>query len=462
METKTGVVTTSSAKATTTLEDRTPVVPLPDTPQGMLAVGPRVTFHFVQNYNKANSYDYYDVVNIDGTSYIAIKDVPANTPITNEEYWVKWNDPNAQMELLQSIVEEFDSRITDNSNNIVKNTGDISSINESLPTKVVVNKQCSLAIIGDSWTDGFNGVSGQNYGYADYIRDWDTFKSVDKYSYGGVGYVQTKDGKNFSTLADDLIASGNHYDKILFYGSINDLGYTGTMVQSAEPIWDKVREAFPNADIYCGFNISKNFEYSDFIAYFNLVATAENHGLIPITNSAVWLYALPFFTSDNFHLTRSGYQILARNIIAEMVGGSAPKYGGYYNINSLITNFNDKVRQPYSSYNTIAYTGNGKRKLTLYINHNCAKGETVCTLPTYILPVYNDVYNIGINTAFGTSLNVTSSDYSDYYIDVSGNLICNTDGATQDKSTIITLFYDTDDMIPYANNFGQYPAISLS
>ena len=110
--TKTVNVETTNAHASTTLTDTTPTVPLPDTPQGLMVIGPQVTLHFVEDeWNQANTYDYYDVVQVDGTSYIAVQDVPANTPITNTDYWAKWNDPNQQVELMQETISQYDARI---------------------------------------------------------------------------------------------------------------------------------------------------------------------------------------------------------------------------------------------------------------------------------------------------------------------------------------------------------------
>ena len=117
--TKTVNVETTNARASTTLTDTTPTVPLPDTPQGLMVIGPQVTLHFVEGeWDEANTYDYYDVVQVDGTSYIAVQDVPAGTEITNTEYWAKWNDPNAQVKLLQDTVNGFDGRINQNTTNI--------------------------------------------------------------------------------------------------------------------------------------------------------------------------------------------------------------------------------------------------------------------------------------------------------------------------------------------------------
>ena len=88
-----------------------PVAP----PMGLRAIGPRITFHFAGEWNAETSYVLYDVVRVNGTSYIAnkiniAKGVDPETD--NNAHWVKWNDPNAQVELLQQTVNNFDGRIT--------------------------------------------------------------------------------------------------------------------------------------------------------------------------------------------------------------------------------------------------------------------------------------------------------------------------------------------------------------
>lgn len=88
-----------------------PVTP----PMGLRAVGPRITFHFVGEWDAETSYVLYDVVRVNGTSYIANKITIAkgmNPETDNSVHWVKWNDPNAQVELLQQTVNGFDGRIT--------------------------------------------------------------------------------------------------------------------------------------------------------------------------------------------------------------------------------------------------------------------------------------------------------------------------------------------------------------
>ncbi|WP_400250137.1 hypothetical protein [Methanomethylophilus alvi] len=110
--TKTGTIETENALVRTNVTDKTPTVPLPDTPQGMMVIGPQVTLKFIEDeWSNENTYDYYDVVQSNGTSYIAVQDVPVGTALTDTEYWAKWNDPNAQVKLMQDTINMFDSRI---------------------------------------------------------------------------------------------------------------------------------------------------------------------------------------------------------------------------------------------------------------------------------------------------------------------------------------------------------------
>lgn len=100
-----------------------PVAP----PLGMRAVGPRITFHFAGEWNAETSYVLYDVVRVNGTSYIANKISIAkgvNPETDNNVHWVKWNDPNAQVELLQQTVNGFDARITEAETEAMNAAGD--------------------------------------------------------------------------------------------------------------------------------------------------------------------------------------------------------------------------------------------------------------------------------------------------------------------------------------------------
>lgn len=111
---------TDNAVVAGTVTDRQMVIPdVP--PQGLMSVGPRVTPNYIKEpWSALNSYVYFDVVrDVAGSSYVAIKPlVPAGTELTDEDYWFKWSDPNAQLNELEQIVKLYDGRISQNASAI--------------------------------------------------------------------------------------------------------------------------------------------------------------------------------------------------------------------------------------------------------------------------------------------------------------------------------------------------------
>ena len=104
---------TDNAVVSGTVTDRQMIIPeVP--PQGLMSVGPRVTPNFIKEpWSKLRSYNFFDVVkDVAGSSYIAIKPVvPTNTELTDEEFWFKWSEPNAELYELQEIVRTYEQRI---------------------------------------------------------------------------------------------------------------------------------------------------------------------------------------------------------------------------------------------------------------------------------------------------------------------------------------------------------------
>lgn len=111
---------TDNAVVSGTVTDRQVIIPeVP--PQGLMSVGPRVTPNFIKEpWSKLRSYNFFDAVkDTAGSSYIAIKPVvPTNTELTDEEFWFKWSDPDAQLNELQEIVKTYNERISQNASAI--------------------------------------------------------------------------------------------------------------------------------------------------------------------------------------------------------------------------------------------------------------------------------------------------------------------------------------------------------
>lgn len=138
---------TDNAVVSGTVTDRQMIIPeVP--PQGLMSVGPRVTPNFVKDpWSKLRSYNFFDVVkDVAGSSYIAIKPVvPTNTELTDEEFWFKWSDPDAQLNELQEIVKTYNERISQNASAI---TAEVARATAAEVTKAPVNHASEETVYG--------------------------------------------------------------------------------------------------------------------------------------------------------------------------------------------------------------------------------------------------------------------------------------------------------------------------
>lgn len=312
---KQSVLQTPTAKATTVLEDTDAVLPLPDMPQGVMALGPRVTLNFITSgYNPANSYDYYDVVNVDGTSYIATQDVPANTPIANTDYWVKWNDPNAQFALLQSTVQTFDSRITNNETQIEQNATDISELD------TIVNDGKYLCL-GDSWVAG-----GEIAGIIAARKNLDLVnKAVSGASFTAfTGYVKTIDEEVDEAVS--AVGDPNLVELITLVASVNDVSHHDEISQSqlntaVGNTLKSIKTKFPNAEIIFAADAPYSTDFLSLSHYYYSVSQMQRIAYyqgVTFVNLMGMFNSVDFYKEDNLHPNPAGYGFVASSLL----GGS--------------------------------------------------------------------------------------------------------------------------------------------
>lgn len=81
-------------------------------------VGLRYVPFIYGEWDKTKEYESLVVVLYNGDSYISKRPVPINTEITNEEYWVKTSDFNAQLANVQSDIDEMQELINESNNKI--------------------------------------------------------------------------------------------------------------------------------------------------------------------------------------------------------------------------------------------------------------------------------------------------------------------------------------------------------
>ena len=74
-------------------------------------IGARYAPQFMGAWDKANEYAALSVVYTNDQSYVSRKTVPANTEITNTEFWIKSADWNAQVTQYNKNVEQYQANV---------------------------------------------------------------------------------------------------------------------------------------------------------------------------------------------------------------------------------------------------------------------------------------------------------------------------------------------------------------
>lgn len=119
IQTKTMVVKsdTALAETKTTIRD-TVTFDTSKLPNGITYKGLKAVLSFAEpiQWNKASTYDALTVVWDDAShgSYASKRHVPANIELTNEFYWLRTADLDAQVEMYRQEVRELDGRVTAN------------------------------------------------------------------------------------------------------------------------------------------------------------------------------------------------------------------------------------------------------------------------------------------------------------------------------------------------------------
>lgn len=116
---------TSVAETSTTIRD-TVTFDVSKMPNGITYKGLKAVLSFADpiQWNKASTYDALTVVWDDAShgSYASKRPVPANIELTNEFYWLRTADLDAQVEMYRQEVREMDGRVTANAHAISAET----------------------------------------------------------------------------------------------------------------------------------------------------------------------------------------------------------------------------------------------------------------------------------------------------------------------------------------------------
>lgn len=370
---------TDNAVVSGTVTDRQMIIPeVP--PQGLMSVGPRVTPNFVKprEWNAHTTYHFFDAVrDTAGNAYVATKPVvAAGTPLTDEDYWFLWADPDTRFDDLNETVKTFNQRITQNTTDIktkaptnhasketvygigneinyghvklsVDDTPGTSGANDGIAatpkfvTRAIAENKKKVVLIGDSFSE------------QKYLPDgnlWiDTVAArmnltVYNQAEGGSGFIATGDrGGTFKSNLTKAINNPNfkneEIDYVLVMGGTNDVKpetqFTSyaAMKSAVKDLYNTATSNFKNAAVlYVGSSVFENFKNKNMSDN----SILSEYGIQQICNDVMPTMSLTFFWpgqqqffSKGYagHPNQEGHNAFANAVIASFNGaGNAFKH----------------------------------------------------------------------------------------------------------------------------------------
>lgn len=313
---------TALAETTTTIRD-TVTFDTSKLPNGITYKGLKAVLSFADpiHWNKASTYDSLTVVWDDAThaSYASKRPVPQNIELTNEFYWLRTADLDAQVEMYRQEVTELNGKVSQNTSDILRNTGDISK-----NTKAINDINSPIAVIyGDSWSDftesenNWTNLVAKQLGCIrkNYSKAGATITDIGEVT---VKTLATEVNESISELSD--ISDRVKYVFILM--GVNDITHDKTDSELLPVLAEqttRIRNAFPKALISLSFNFPchSQSKYMPHVNYFKSFAYNRGYRYVDLGSM---MFAPSLYKSDKLHPTNSagtGY------IAGRMLGSQA-------------------------------------------------------------------------------------------------------------------------------------------
>lgn len=331
-------------------------------------------------WDKANSYEALTIVTYLNNSYTSKKPVPANTEITNTEYWVVTGNYNAQVEeyrqetvKVAGDLEIIGDRVTNNE----ENTSALTNRVNHLDNRKFIFISDSYGELRDntSWilkTVDYLGLTSDEY-YEAY--------------HGGFGFHPAYSGGDNALFIDLLISlnatvtNKSEITDIVVGGGFNDSKQTLEILDSAISDFCTYAKAnYPNAKIWiAGFGWSFNSEFVEDLNHGNYLEAYKRcgkSGATYISGSEYIMHRFEFFKQEPqspyslylgyqyVHPNADGSSAIGACVASALIGGNSCGIEGKYKeitltLSSGITvSGNLKIRQKQSNGNI--YWQNGQ------------------------------------------------------------------------------------------------------
>lgn len=319
---------TSVAETTTTIRD-TVTFDVSKMPNGITYKGLKAVLSFAEpiQWNKASTYDALTVVwdVASHASYASKRRVPQNIELTNEFYWLRTADLDAQVEMYRQEVMEFDGRITANAQAIAAETARAENAEQNITSKLnfEISKTMNRKIlwIGDSFSSDLHNNKNGNWSPVGVLQRLYKMNIVNM-AVDGAGFAK---GHTFITQAQEA-PDKESYTDVVVYGGDNDL-YASSMdnvITAIRQFWAYCISNFPNANFWlfaCNTPIKSSFQLLYNYLYYTQISSPR---VKVFTNvNAVMLATNTTQATTNEHPTELGGEFLG-NYFYKALNGSAP------------------------------------------------------------------------------------------------------------------------------------------
>ena len=296
---------TALAETTTTIRD-TVTFDVSKMPNGITYKGLKAVLSFADpiQWNKASTYDSLTVVWDDAThaSYASKRPVPQNIELTNEFYWLRTADLDAQVEMYRREVAELNEKVSQNSQDILKNSQDI------LKNSNAINDINSPIVIiyGDSWSDFTESESNWTNLVAKQLGCIRKNYSKSGATITDIGEVTIK---TLTTEVDESISELSSVSERVKYifvlMGVNDITHNKTDTEILTTLAQqltRVRNAFPKALISFSFNFPchSQSKYMPHVNYFKLFAFNRGYRYVDLGSL---MFAPALYKADRLHPT---------------------------------------------------------------------------------------------------------------------------------------------------------------
>lgn len=247
---------TALAETTTTIRD-TVTFDTSKLPNGITYKGLKAVLSFADpiQWNKASTYDSLTVVWDDAThaSYASKRPVPQNIELTNEFYWFRTADLDAQVEMYRQEVQQFDGRITANAQAIAAETARAEGAENTLTSSK--KDKSVMVVFGDSFSVEEAGAGGSIGPLWWQLVSKELSMEADSFAVSGAGFIKYYSVSLNSEFerakakynTEELIAS---VKRVYIFAGLNDLilnGISDTFFDTVGQFIAEVKAYFTNA-----------------------------------------------------------------------------------------------------------------------------------------------------------------------------------------------------------------------